>query len=182
MGRGRLSSIDLLPDEAAEDVTWAVSQLALRKETQEEIREQLNERLEAKGIEGISRSAFNRKAIRMAAVQRRLSESRALFEGIAPQFTAEAVDDSNIILGELIKTLIQELLVDDAVRDPKGTMELARAYQSTIGAMKISSERRAKLQAEMAAKTAKAVDAVAQEKGFTAETAEAIKAKILGVS
>lgn len=180
-GRGHLSSIDKLPDEAAEDVTWAVGQLALRKETQEDIREQLNKRLAAKNIDPISRSAFNRRAIRLSAVQNRLAESRALFEGIAPQFTAERVDDSNIILGELIKTLIQELLVDDTARNPKGAMELASAYGKTVSAMNVSSQRRAQLQAEMAAKASKAVDLVAKEKGMSRDMVEAIKSRVLGV-
>jgi hypothetical protein len=180
-GRGTLSSIDMLPEEAAEDVTWAVQELAVRRLTQEEIREAFNTRLAAKGIDPISRSAFHRKAMRLAAVQRRMSESRALFEGLAPQFTADKVDDSNVILGELIKTLIQELLVDDTARDPKGAMELASAYQKTVSAMKISSERRAKLEAELAAKTVAAIDVVAKERGFTTETTEHIKSKILGL-
>lgn len=158
VGRGRLSSIDLLPEDAADDITWAVQQLAARQRTQADILFELNDRLEAKGLDGISSSAFNRRAIKLAAAQRRLSESRALFEGLAPQFTADNVDDSNIVLGELIKSLIQEIIVEDAARDTKSAMELARAYQATIGAMKVSSERRAKLQAEMAAKASRAIE------------------------
>lgn len=180
-GRGRLSSLDLLPDEAQDDLVWAIQQLAERKRTQEDIRFEFNDRLEAKGIEGVSRSAFHRKALRLASAQRRLAESRALFQGLAPQFTADTVDESNIVLGEMIKTLIQELLVEESVRDPKGTLELSRAYQSTVSAMKVSSERRQKLLEEMRATTAKAIDAVAGERGMTADTVAAIKRKILGV-
>lgn len=184
-GRGRLSSIDLLPEEAADDVAWAVQQLAARSRTQEDIRFELNDRLEAKGIEGISASAFNRRAVKIAAAQRRLSESRALFEGLAPQFTAEAVDESNIVLGELIKTLIQEVLIEERAPDSKAVMELARAYQATIGAMKVSTERRAKLQAETDAKlraAAAAIEADAIERGFSGKTVDDIKRRILGIA
>ena len=176
-GRGRLGSIDLLPEEAADDVTWAVQQLAARNRTQEDIRFEFNDRLEAKGIEGISASAFNRRAVKLAAAQNRLAESRAVFEGLAPQFTAENVDDSNIVLGELIKSMIQEVIAEDEQRDTKNVMELARAYQSTIGAMKVSSERRAKLQAEMREKVAKATDAAAD--GIVAAAPGANKAEVL---
>lgn len=181
-GRGRLSSIDLLPEEAEDDIVWACQELAARTRTQEDIRFELNDRLEVKGIEGISKSAFNRKAMRLAAAQRRMAESRAMFEGLAPQFSPDNVDKSNVVLGELIKTLIQELLLSDTVTDPKGAMELARAYQSTIGAMKVSSDRRQKLEAELSKRTEQAIDAVAKERGMGAETIEAIKTRVLGIS
>lgn len=180
-GRGRLSSIDLLPEEAADDIVWACQQLAERKRTQADILFDLNDRLEAKGLDAVSRSAFNRRALMLAAAQRRMQEARAMFEGLSSQFTAGDVDSNTIVLGEYLKTLIVELLGDEQ-RTPKQAMELATAFRSTVAAQKISSERRAKLEAEINAKTAKAVDVVAKARGLTAETAEEIKAKILGIS
>lgn len=163
-GRGRLSSIDLLPDEAADDIIWATQELALRKRTQEEIRFEFNERLEVKGIEGISKSAFNRQAVRLAAAQRRMRDARAMFDGISSQFTASDVDESTIILGEFIKTLIIEL-VDDQSGDksPKEAMELARAFQSTVSAQKISTDRRQKIEVEMKARLIKAAETAVGE-------------------
>lgn len=49
--RRRLSSIDMLPEEAADDIVWATQQLAQRTRTQQDILFELNDRLEAKGIE-----------------------------------------------------------------------------------------------------------------------------------
>ena len=90
-GRGRLSSIDLLPDEAQDDIVWAMAELNQRKRSQADILFELNDRLAVKGCEAISKSAFNRKSMRVAAYSRRINESRALFEGIAPQFTPDKV-------------------------------------------------------------------------------------------
>jgi hypothetical protein len=181
-GRGRLSSIDLLPEEARDDIVWAMAQLNGRTKTQADILFELNDKLEAKGIPGISKSAFNRKAVRVASAARRLAESRALFEGLAPQFTPERVDQTNLVIGELIKCLITEMLdADGSEFTPKGAMELSRAYLSTIQAQKQSTERRAKAEAAFKEEAGKAVDKVAAKTGLSAETRERLKAEILGI-
>ncbi|KQO53083.1 phage protein Gp27 family protein [Methylobacterium sp. Leaf85] len=184
--RRRLSSIDMLPEEAADDIVWATQQLAQRTRTQQDILFELNDRLEAKGIEGVSKSAFSRHSVNRAAAQRRMQEARAMFEGVSSQFTAADVDENTIILGEFIKTLIIELAGDGAgVKTPKDAMELARAFQSTVSAQKISSDRRQKVEAEMQARLEKAtdtaIDAVAQEKGLSGDTVRGIKERILGL-
>jgi len=181
-GRGRLSSIDLLPEEAADDVVWAAQELAARKRTIADIHFEFNDRLEAKGIEPVSRSAFYRSGVRLAAARRRMHEARAMFEGLASQFTAEDVDQNTVILGEFIKTLIVELVGDESgEKTPKQAMELGRAFQATVAAQKISTERRQKIEADFAAKAGKAIEQVAEAKGLTADTVEAIKSKVLGV-
>lgn len=158
-GRGRLSSIDMLPDEAADDIVWACEQLYERQRTQADILFDLNDRLEAKGLEPVSKSAFNRKAMRLAAAQRRMQEARAMFEGLSNQFTAKDVDDNTVILGEFIKTLIVELVDDSAGRKgPKEAMELARAYQATVSAQKMSTDRRQKVEAEARSKLVQAAE------------------------
>lgn len=179
-GRGRLSSLDLVPEEGRNDVIWALGELNKRERTQADILFELNDRLAVHGIEPISRSAFSRVSIRTAHAARRISEARAVFAGIADQFTPESIDENSIVLGEVIKTLILELL-DDPDQTPKGAMELSRAFLATIQAQRMSSDRRQKLQAELAAKTAQAVDRVGQRQGLSAEMVDQIKAQILGV-
>jgi len=182
-GRGRLSSIDLLPEEAADDVLWACQELYARQRPIGDIHVDFNERLAVKGIDPISRTAFYNKSFRLAAAQRRMREAREMFAGLADEFTAENVDENTIVLGEFIKTLIQEL-VDDAsgLKSPKEAMELARAYQATVMAQKISTDRRLKLMTELETKTVEAVEKVARERGLSDDTVEEIKARILGVN
>jgi len=182
LGRGRLSSIDLLPEEAGDDIVWACQELAARSRTQTDILFELNDRLEAKGLEPISRSAFNRKAMRLAAAQRRMSEARAMFEGLADQMTAKDVDENTIILGEFIKTLIIELVDDQAgPKTPKQAMELARAFHATVAAQKISSDRRKVLDEDYEKKTAATIDKVAQEKGLSEDAVAQLRRDFLGV-
>jgi hypothetical protein len=159
-GRGRVSSIDRLPEEADDDVVWACEQLYQRQRDQQDILAEFNDRLAAKGLGPISRSAFGRQATRLAAAQRRMRESRAMFEGLSSEFTATSVDENTIILGEFIKTLITELVDDSAGRkSPKEAMELARAFHATVSAQKVSAERRMKVEAEAKAKMERAVEA-----------------------
>lgn len=180
MGRGRLNSIDQLSDEAAEDILWANQELYDRKRSIGEIHVEFNERLAAKGLGAISRTAFYNRATRVADAQRRMREARAMFEGLASEFTAEDVDENTLILGEFIKTLIQEL-VDDASgkKKPKDAMDLARAYQATVMAQKTSTDRRLKLEPEAKAKVVAAMEqAIGQVEASGATAAEEVMRRI----
>jgi hypothetical protein len=159
-GRGRLSSLDQLPEEAQDDLIWAISQLNARKRTQADILFELNDRLEVKGIEPISRSAFNRRATRLAKRTMQLEERRFIYAGIAERLTPEEVGKNDLVLGEFLKALIDEILDTEGL-DSKNAMELAKAYKETIIAQRHSSDHRRKAQDEAKAKLIKAVDQVA---------------------
>ncbi|WP_336801999.1 DUF3486 family protein [Kaistia sp. MMO-174] len=192
-GRGRLSSIDLLPEAAGPIVAWATGELLReRGRTQLDIHAEFNGRLAAlaaetgEDIQPISLSAFNRRAVRLASIARRLEETRTIAAAVTERLGPDQTDDLTILVAETIKMLVFELLEDqdDDGRtkvDSKGAMELARALQSAVSAQSVSADRRRKVEAEFAAKASKAVDEVAKVKGMTAETVEAIKTKILGV-
>ena len=64
-GRGRLSSLDLLPVDAEADVIWAMGELRARKRLQIDILDSFNLRLTTKGLGPISASAFGRAAMRV---------------------------------------------------------------------------------------------------------------------
>ena len=179
--RGRLSSLDLAPDEAQDDIRWALNELNARKRSQADILFDLNDKLAVKGCEGISKSAFNRKAVRISAAARRVGEARALFEGIAPQFTPERQDETNLVIGELIKVLIAELLEEDKI-GTKGAMELSQAYVKSIQGQGMSLLLRQKQQQEFAKKAGDAIKAVGKARGLTPETIDVLRAQILGVA
>ena len=157
--RGQLSSLDLLPEDAQGDLVWAIGELNQRRRTQADILFEFNDRLAVKGIDPISRSAFNRASVRLASRASRIEERRRVYASIAEKLTPDEVAQADLVLGEFLKTLIDELL-DEGEIGTKGAMELARAYQSTIAAQKVSAERRRAIEAETKAKLIKAVDAV----------------------
>lgn len=186
MGRGRLSFWDTLPEWADEARIWAMEQLAERKLTQLDILEGVNERIRAAAwAEGLtsdipvaSKSSLNRLAMRRAAAVRKMAEARALYEGLATQFDHENTDESAIVLGEFLKSLVLELTGDGAAQSPKAAMELARAYQSIIQGQKVSADRRRQLEAEIQARAEAAVETVAKKQGGTPEQIAALKAAI----
>jgi hypothetical protein len=189
--RGRLSSFELLPPEAEDIVAWAASELAARERTQTDIYSEFVTR-----CEGLMRehrgelefripsfSSFNRKSIRQARLSARLDTTRDIVRVLAEKHDAKASDDLTVIAGEMIKSLVLHMLGDgaDGVL-PKDIMHLASAFKSAQQAQNMSSDRKAKEDKKLADRVGDAVDAVAKAAGLTAETAEQIKAEVLGVA
>ncbi|EAU40175.1 Mu-like phage gp27 [Fulvimarina pelagi HTCC2506] len=181
--RGRLSSIDLLPADADGIVQWAVAELQSRERTQLDILVEMNGRLEEIGCDPISPSAFNRYSTRLAATTRRLQETRDIATAVTERLGPDKADDITIMLVEMIKSSVYSILETGQV-DTQGVMFLANALKSALATQKVSADARRSAEAETRKKldeAAKAVEVVAGEKGFSAETVEAIKARILGV-
>ena len=190
-GRGRLSGIELLPAEASPIIAWAADELRSRDRTQTEIYEEFTLKLEELEREHRgeleftvpSFSAFNRHAIKLATLSRRLDETREITGVLAEKFDAKASDDLTVIAAEAIKTLVFEVLTaaGESGVDPKGAMNLANALRAATQAQGVSTTRREKVEKQFAADVGKAVESVARAKGLTAETVDAIKEQVLGV-
>lgn len=190
-GRGRLSSIDLMPSECDGIIHWAAQQLAARERTQTEIYAEFVERCEALMAEHRgelefdipSFSSFNRYAFRNARLSRRLDQIREITAVLAEKYDASSSDDLTVMTAETIKSVTLHVLAeaDEDGLDPKALMHLASAFRQAVYAQAVSSDRKRKLEADFEAKVGSAVETVARARGITAETAEAIKAQILGV-
>lgn len=178
-GRGQLSSIDKLPEEADEDILWALEQLRERKLPQSAILMEFNERLADKGIEAISKSAFNRYSIRKARQFRRLDEVQSLGSELAASMGAEEPDQVTIAIAELLKVAAFEIIEGGELKT-KEVMELSRALQSAVGAQEKSAQYRERLQKELA-KAADRVESVASEAGLSASTVAQMRREFLGV-
>ncbi|RRY09019.1 DUF3486 family protein [Brucella anthropi] len=191
-GRGRLTGLELLPEECGPVVAWAAEQLKDRDRTQTEIYEEFYAKLEALRQEYRgeleftipSFSAFNRYSIKLAALTQRLEETREIATSIAGRFDAQADDDLTIIAASAIKTLVFELIMGagEAGRDPKEAMQLAAALRSAAQAQGVSTARRQKVEKEFGEKVTEAVQTVARTKGISADATDEILSRILGVS
>jgi Skp family chaperone for outer membrane proteins len=128
-------------------------------------------------------SSFNRYSIRQARMSRRLDQTREIVKVLAQKHDAQASDDLTIIAGEMIKSVVLHMLGDaaDGIA-PKELKNLADAFKAAQVSQNLSSTRKAKETAALKDRLAEAVDTVAKAKGLTAETAESIKAEILGVT
>lgn len=191
IGRGRLTGFDQLPPECDPLIARAAEQLQDRDQTQLAIYTEFYDGCQALMRESHgelsfqvpSKSAFNRYSIRLATMTRRLEETREIAGAISKRFDAEASDDLTLIAAEAIKTLVWESLTNagEAGWAPKQAMEMASALRAAAQAQTVSTSRRQKVEKEFAGQVDQAVEKVAREKGLSEETAEAIKAQILGV-
>lgn len=182
-GRGRLSSIDMLPDDADPEIQWAVEQLRERTMPQTAILAEFNARLADRGVASVSKSSFSRWAVRKAIQLRRLDETRRITSEIVSGLGTDGADEVTVAVAELLKVAIFEQL-EKGERDPKSIMEMSRALQSVVGAQKTSTEHRRRLEERVSAQMEVAADKVeklATEGGMSAERAAQIRRDVLGL-
>lgn len=190
-GRGRLSNIQLLPHECEAIVAWAAQELQKNDRTQTEIYQEFHGKLEALKAEYRgeleftipSFQAFNRYSIRLATFASEIEQAREMTKAIAQRFDAEGEDDLARMASLAIKSLVTNIIASRGSKDikPKEAAELGAALRAALQAEGISTARRQKVEKEFAKQVDDAVTNVARVRGLTEETAEAIKAQILGV-
>jgi hypothetical protein len=156
-GRGRLSSIDMLPEEAEPDVVWALEQLRERSMPGNAILEEFNKRLADRGIGSVSKSAWSRYAVRKAIQFRKLDEVQRMSGELVASLGTDGPDQVTVAVAEMLKLAAFQRL-EEGETSTKGIMELARALSSAVGAQKTSAEHRRKLEEDVRAKVDKAID------------------------
>lgn len=185
MGR-KPSSVDQLPDDVLEGVH---QRLREGRSSQKQIVEDLN----ADGHD-VSRSAFNRFAVRFKKVGERMRMAREIASSVTASL--DELPDAN--LARLLVETIQTELFDLVLRlqesgtggvDAAELAELLRSIGSTVrdleSAKKSSIDGELKQRAYATAVRAKvdaAIKDVAKQRGLTRETVEEIRAKVLGVT
>ena len=174
-----LDSLDQLPEECQDDVVWALARLNERARSQADILFELNDRLAVKGHGPISKSAFSRRSVRLKRRADRLAERDAMYAGMIDRITPEKMAEQDIILGELLKALIDEFA--DEASSAKEIKALADAYKQTVMAQQASAKLKAQALAEANAKLAKAVGEVsdvARKAGVSQETMDEINRRL----
>ena len=189
-GRGRISSIDKLPAWCDPAVRDAFTSLKEAKLTQIEILDGLNGAIRAAAwqegitdpdkIPQISKSAFNRRSMRLAAMGRRLEETREIAAILTPRFEGDDGEQIALLLAQTIKSLTYEMLESAGELKADGeTAEMlmfaARAAKHAEEAKRISADTKSKILKEFTAKAEQTVDAVGKAKGFSADTIAAFK-------
>lgn len=183
IGRGKLSSIDLLPDEATVDVNWAMEELDKRERLQKDILEEFNSRLADKGIGSISKSSFSRHSIKLAEMSRRVRETRDIAAVLTERLQPGDTDNLTIMISETIKTLIFEMLQKggEAGFAPKQAKEMAEALRAAASAQKVSSERRKALEDQLADQVEEVTEKIGKEAGLSSERIAQMRREFLGV-
>jgi hypothetical protein len=191
-GRGRLSSIELLPPEASDIVVWAARELAARERTLTDIYAEFRQKLIAlQGEQGLSFdipafSSFHRHSMRQAELASRLEDAREISSNLAARLDGVANEDLTILLIESLKTAAFEAFNfrGEAGLKPKELMEMARAVNTLVVTAKLSAAQRDAIQARVDAAAEDAIDkaaTTAREAGVSAERIAQMRREFLGV-
>ena len=186
----RPSTIARLPGEIRE----AIGRLREQGRTLDEILTHLQ------GMEvTVSRSALGRHVQQMDKVGERLRRSRAISEALVRQLGDAPESQTARLNIEMMHSFLFDFLASAEegaeegseaalahVRDPKSVALMAEAVQRLTTASRNNADYVARLEDRAAAKAkagaARAAEAVAREKGLSADTVRAIKASMLGVA
>lgn len=199
-GRGQLSSIDLLPENADSAILWANGQLRERSMPQGEILREFNARLADLGVAPISRSAFSRHSVRLAIEMRKMSAAREITNVLLERVPPGERDDMMIAAVEIVKAQILQVVMDGDEPDAKALAHasLTLARLSAIRQREAEGKRRSdQYQRELderaeqvrekerraeEEKSAANVDRIATEAGLSAEAIANIRKGVLGLT
>lgn len=182
-GRGRLSSIDVLPDDAEPDVRWADEQLRERKLPANAILVEFNKRLADRGIASISKSAWSRYSVRKAIRFRELDLIRRLSNDVTDSLGPTGSDEVTTTIAEMVKVNLFQSL-ERGELTPKEAMEAARALAAVVSAQRLSAEHRKRLEEKINAEVEQAADravALAKEAGLSADRIAQMRRDVLGL-
>lgn len=186
---GRPSSIDRLPPEIRE----AINRLRGKGHTIDEIMAKLNEL----DVVHISRSAVGRYIKVQAKVGERLRRTRVISEALIRERGDEPASRTARLNIELLHTAIFDVFGmldgdgnEDAIADtlrsnPKAIHDLAKALdhlsRSARNDLDYERELEGQMRARIAAESEGRLKEAVKEKGLSAETAEIIRRKVLGL-
>lgn len=181
-GRGRLSTLEMLPEEAEADLVWLNEELRDGKRPQVAILADFNARLADRGIGPISKGTFSRYSVKKARQWReydeRLRLSRALCEGMG----ADGADTMTVAISERIK-MAADALLSEGNLSAKEISALANANRAAITAQRHSAELRRLLEVEFTERLKRAaqdVAGIAKQAGVSDETMEKITQRLAG--
>ena len=184
-GRGRPSSIDLIPEDLRVRLNQALRD---RRFTQHQILDQINELLVDRGKPEVSRSALNRYSMQIESKGAQMREARAAAEALCSGLDARGNGDLTQAVSELVRTLAFDHLltmqegdgVDVDVLNKVALLTQRIELASTRGIQReqiIRDEARKQALED----AAKAVEDAAVQQGLSAEQADFWRKQVLGV-
>lgn len=178
-GRGRLSTVDLLPDDIRIKVNDALRE---RRMQQVEILNYINDLLVERGLTPISSSAFNRYSINFAERVRKMQHAREAANAIIGKIDVDKNTDIGLATTELVKTAVFDRVYSDQDDLDVDTInKLALAIQRLEKASADSDKRVADIRRRAIEEAAEQIEETAMQMGQTAEQAQFWREKVLGV-
>ncbi|EFD0874139.1 DUF3486 family protein [Escherichia coli] len=184
--RGRLSKVDLLPDNIREQLHQMLRE---KRHTQEEIREAINALIDEHNLPEemqLSRTGLNRYASRMEKVGAKIRASREMAEVWAAKLGSAPTSDVGKLMMEFVKTLAFEtsmsMAEDDKPVAPKALGQLALVAQRLEAAAMTSHKREKAIRDAFAQEMAEKTEELVRTGGLSGGAADTIKREILGIS
>ena len=185
-GRGRLSRLDMLPEEADEHLTWLNTEIRANKRPLNELRDVFNVKLVGLGIEPISNGSFSRYAVRKAKQFKELDETLRMSRELAEVLGSDGSDQLTINLSNMLQVAAVKLIeAEGSQLAAKDLMELARAAQAATSAQKQSADYRRMLEREFAQKVEAAkkdIEQIGKKAGVSDEVMQKITNKLAGIA
>lgn len=183
-GRGRPSSLDLIPEDVRVRLNQALRE---RRLTQQQILDQINMLLVDRGAPEVSRSALNRYSMQIESKGAQMREARAAADALCSGLDARGNGDLTQAVSEMVRTLAFDHLL--SMQDGQVDVDVLNKVALLTQRIELASTRgiqREQLIRDEARKqaledAAKAVEDAAAEAGLSGNTVRAIKSKILGV-
>lgn len=141
-GRGRPSSIDLLPEDIRVRLNAALRE---RRLTQMQILDAINPLLEERGEKLVSKSAVNRYSMQMEQKGAMMREAREAANALVGGLGEQSGTDLGRAVTEMVKTLTFDLVVNGGEIEVDTLNKVALIAQRIERASKISLEREAQL-------------------------------------
>ncbi|CAA0097670.1 Uncharacterised protein [BD1-7 clade bacterium] len=183
--RGKPSKVEQLPDQVKAFLNTALRD---KNRTQEEIRNEVNQQLEALGLDNkkISSAGLSRHASKMEKVGAKMRETNA----IADAWVARLGDKPTGQVGNLLIQMTRSMAFDVALaageEDEPASLgmlkDLALTVQRLEKASMDSLKREKEIRQAFAEEAAASAEKVAKAAGLTSETVNTIKAEILGIA
>ncbi len=183
-GRGRLSSMEMLPEEADADLAWVNQELRDGNRPQVAILAEFNARLADRGIGAISKGAFSRYSVRRAREWREYDERLRLSKALCESMGPDGADRMTIALSERIKMAADALLAEGSL-SAKEINALANANRSAVTAQRHAAELRRSLEDEhkkKIAEAAKDVVGIGKAHGVSDEAMQLITQRLAGIA
>ena len=133
----------------------------------------------------MSRSAFHRKALWLAAYGLQITQAREIAAVMAEKLGQAPEGDVSALLNDTIRTMVFDLMAGVSLEEAdsiKMLKEAAMTLYRLDQSRKLAAGSRREMMAAFEAKASEAVSAVVKARGISAETAEEIKARILGIT
>lgn len=177
-GRGQLSTIDMLPEEADEDIAWVNQELRETKRLQVDILEEFNSRLADRGIGPVSKSAFSRYSVRKAVLFREHKQWQETYGDVTEMQKSDSSDNATIAISEKGKLETYRRLQEGNL-SAKELADLSRATKEFSMALTISTKHRQQIQKEEREKAAEQAGTTARKNGVSEDVIAVIERDIL---